>query len=348
MSDQAFDLLLTSLQQATGKLLWVVDENISTAELQRVQPRLNLSVICNRYDIAAAMRQQGFDVQLCDFESERYPAHSFDVICYRVSKEKALVHHIINTSAHWLKPGGKLLLSGFKNDGVKTYADKAVGHLGELTNKQRGSKTAMLFEVGATYIDDCPLDDKDYSQPRLLEFSELNFYSKPGVFGWNKVDKGSAFLIEYLPSFLQNFSSTPKTILDLGCGYGYLTMMAGALLPAQFTATDNNSTAIALCQKNMALHEINGEAVLANCGDKLSGQYELILCNPPFHQGFDVEGELTDRFLNNTRRLLAPSGQALFVVNAFIPLEKKASGLFKQVETLANNRSVHALATDTA
>jgi 16S rRNA (guanine1207-N2)-methyltransferase len=338
MSDGAFELLLPQLQAGTDNLLWLVDENIAAAEACRVQPRQGLTVMCNRYDIAETLRQRGFAVELGDFDLGRFTAQYFDRICYRVSKEKALVHHLINCAGQWLKAGGQLSISGFKNDGIKTYADKAQAYLGELAEKQRGNKTAMLFSLAATDLAQ-PLDDQAYSQPRLLELSGLSFYSKPGVFGWNKVDKGSAFLIEHLPALLNSDQCSPARVLDLGCGYGYLTMQAAKLLPARFTATDNNHAAVELCRQNLDLHGIEGEVVLDNCAANITGQFDLILCNPPFHQGFDVEGELTERFLNTARRLLAAQGQALFVVNAFIPLERKASGLFRQVKTLANNRS---------
>ena len=94
-----------------------------------------------------------------------------------------------------------------------------------------------------------------------------------------------------------------------------------------------------MCRKNFHDHQVNGEAILDDCAGQLEGSFDLIVCNPPFHQGFEVEGDLTDRFLAAANRLLEPSGKAVFVVNAFISLEKKAASYFQQVDTLANNRS---------
>jgi 16S rRNA (guanine1207-N2)-methyltransferase len=75
----------------------------------------------------------------------------------------------------------------------------------------------------------------------------------------------------------------------------------------------------------------------------LAGPFNLILCNPPFHQGFSVESALTDKFLNSTQRLLAKKGTAYFVVNAFIPLESKAERVFAKhpsatIAVVANNK----------
>jgi 16S rRNA (guanine1207-N2)-methyltransferase len=345
MSDQAFQLLVEPLNTIQGNILWIVDENISSQEAQTIQRRNNLSVLSNRYDISTHLKQQGFHVVLSDFERCSFPEKSFDAVIYRVSKEKAVVHHIVNNAGHWLKQDGQFYLAGFKNDGIKTYAKKAEDYLGELINKKRGEKTAMLFSLAASNVTEDILDDKDYTQTRMMDFPGTpGFYSKPGVFGWNKADKGSEFLVEYLPHFLQGFSARPKTVLDLGCGYGYLSVMASQLISARFTATDNNITAVTVCRKNFAEHALQGEVVLDSCAENIHDRFELVLCNPPFHQGFDVEGELTDRFLKSCHRLLAPKGKALFVVNAFIPLERKAADLFETVETVANNRSFKLVA----
>jgi len=340
MIDHAFELLANELTGCEGRALWVVDENISATDAQLLNPAKTLSVLSNRYDISTALKQCGFDIFLNDFELNSFPPNSFDAIYYRVSKEKAIVHHIINSSATWLKPGGSLFLTGYKNDGIKTYVSKAAEYLGEQKDKQRGDKTAMLFEVVVGDVGEKPLDDKSYSKERVVELKEKGaFYSKPGIFGWDKVDQGSAFLISYLPELMGRFKQLPGTVLDLGCGYGYLSFSASQLQTARFTATDNNIAAVAMCRKNFAEYAVHGEAILDDCGMHIQGQFDLVLCNPPFHQGFDIDGDLTKRFLEQSYRLLAPNGWALFVVNAFIPLEKKAAGLFSTVETVANNRS---------
>jgi 16S rRNA (guanine1207-N2)-methyltransferase len=46
---------------------------------------------------------------------------------------------------------------------------------------------------------------------------------------------------------------------------------------------------------------------------------------------------LTDRFIGAAHRLLRPGGRALFVVNEFIPVERKASLLFKDVRLLSKS-----------
>jgi 16S rRNA (guanine1207-N2)-methyltransferase len=342
MTDQAFELLRAVLTHNSAQaLVWVVDENIGSREVSAVSASGQLRAMTNRYDLQLALEQRGVHVMLSDYDFSALQKHSLDVIAYRISKEKALVHHIINAAAEYLKPSGLLYLAGYKNEGIKTYADKALKYLGELVDRQRGPDGSMLAIMRSSDIAPEPLDDKQYRQAVDIVQKEDGpvFISKPGLYGWNKIDKGSAFLIEYLPTYLQSLSVLPQRVADLGCGYGYLSVMAHRQLPAYYIATDNNIAAVNLCQKNFDRHQIQGRAVLGDCGSTITETVDLVLCNPPFHQGFGVETDLTLRFIEGAKRLLNGGGRALFVVNSFIALEKKAHGHFSAVTQLANNGS---------
>ncbi|MCP3907604.1 MAG: class I SAM-dependent methyltransferase [Oceanicoccus sp.] len=345
MKDLAWQLLQPALQQqGNGQALWLVDENITEQDIASITPAKNLQVISNRYDVYLALQKKGFKAALSDYDFSGFELSSFDVIYYRVSKEKAVVHHIINAAARYLKPQGELLLAGYKNEGIKTYVSKAAALLGCPADKQRGPQSTLLATLTREAIAADPLDDKNYTEFSTVVAGDLSFISKPGIFGWNKVDQGSVFLIDTLANYLGIFETLPEQVIDLGCGYGFLSVMAHQFLSADYLATDNNITAINACKQNFAKHKLSGEVLIDNCAEAISKQADLIICNPPFHQGFDIEGDLTRRFLQTCKRLLAPGGRGLFVVNSFIPLEKKAAPLFSSVETVASNKSFKVIA----
>ncbi len=336
--DPVIAALVSQLQRSPGRGLWVVDENLGGGRLPA--PREGLRVLTNRFDLQQQFRQAGWEVGFSDFDFAPWRAAAeggLDVIFYRVSKEKPVVHHVINQAWHCLRPGGRLWLCGYKQEGTKTYYDKArkLYGSGELEKLGKGGFLGCLTREASAAGD--WLDDRDY--PALREVAGeagLHFFSKPGVFGWDKIDQGSRFLIEEAE---QRWPSDAARVLDLGCGYGYLAAHAHRLGAGALIATDNNAAALAACHYNLARLEAPAQVLPADCADQVEGCFDLILCNPPFHQGFAVEGELTDRFLQAARRLLAPGGQALFVVNRFIPLERKAAGLFGQVAVFADNDS---------
>lgn len=338
MTDHAFQLLQRPLSEFGHlKSLWIVDENISSNDIASVNPSSSLQVITNRYDVDASLVGRGFNAHLCDYDFSSFEKNSFDAIFYRVSKEKAVVHHVINSAAKYLKADGLLYLSGYKNDGIKTYVDKAAKYCGELLDKNRGKNVSMLATIRCSDVGVQALDDKNYADFAVVAGGEINFFSKPGIFGWNKIDQGSAFLIEHLPEFLSSIHPGPKRIIDLGCGYGYISVMASRIVPAEYVATDNNVAAVTACKKNFDQHGVHGAVVLDDCAAGINSIADVVLCNPPFHQGFDIESDLTEKFLRSCQRLLSKQGVGLFVVNSFIPIEKKASQFFYKVEVLANN-----------
>ncbi|MDO6563920.1 methyltransferase [Amphritea sp. 1_MG-2023] len=337
MTDTAFALLKPQLDNADGVALWIADENLLN-QASKVNPAI--TVISNRFDLCQQLESAGWQSQFSDFDFSPYADHSVDNIIYRVSKEKPVVHHIINQAIRVLKPGGTLALAGLKNEGIKTYLDKAkklfAGQM-EASKSDKNTWMGILQSPGSAATE--LLDDQDYCRLRdVASDDHLSYISKPGVYGWNKIDKGSALLISALPQFIASLASPPKSLLDLGCGYGYLALN-GASLGCLVTATDNNAGALLACTENFRQQQIDGHIIAADCAEGIDQRFPLILCNPPFHQGFSIEGDMTDRFLKAAHRHLQPDGIACFVVNLHIPLERKAKKLFSTIEVIADNGS---------
>ncbi len=334
MSDSAFPLLVPFIKSASGKSLWLTDENLLDTNLQP-----NDSVICitNRLDLHEHLQKQGWKTFFSDYDLSIIEDSSLERVIYRVSKEKLVTHHLINEAYRCLKTGGELIIAGDKNEGIKTYFTKAKKLLGmgENSKVDRDTWLAQLTKTNDT--SEQQLDDKEYHQLRTsCADDNFEYQSKPGVFGWDKIDKGSAYLIENLDSFLMTLPEPPKNALDLGCGYGYLSLNL-THLGIPITATDNNAAAIRACERNFDRYPINGKVIPASCALGISEKFDLIVCNPPFHTGFSTNGDLTDRFLKATHDRLNHRGIACFVTNLHIPVERKAKKYFHQAECTASN-----------
>lgn len=333
-------LLSDTLRNAEAPVLWVVDEHIATPSRWLRERKGGVTIVSNRFDSYLDAQQAGLPAFFNDMDLLAC-GRDFRSIVYRISKEKALVHHIINASKAALQGDGQLFLIGGKQEGIKTYIDKASDTLGPVVFQENGDHSTRVaaLQKNTSHAESTPLDDKDYPRFRLIgEENGLQFYSKPGQFGWDKIDQGSQFLVEHFPNCFA--SNSVGKVLDLGCGYGYLALQISRFKPEQFVATDNNAAALASCRFNFEHNGIEvGSVVADDCGKRIVEKFDTVICNPPFHQGFSTSGEMTDRFIEQTRRLLKPAGQALFVVNQFIPLEQKAASAFRHVESFARNKS---------
>ena len=321
-------LLSKLLLESPQKTLWIADEN--SKPLLTGGFNFPGTLLSNRWDIAGQAMRCGIESHFNDFDIAAI-GKTFERIIYPVSKEKAAVHHLINSAAELLPAGSELLLLGEKNSGIKTYAKKAAQRFGCGKDLQKHGSDYLSISVRSVAPAGAPLDDSHYQalqQPDAL----AGLFSKPGQFGWNKIDTGSALLAQHFAAHLPEAGATS---VDLGCGYGYLSARLAALGRFRIIATDNNAAALHACEKNFAELGIEGEVVAGDAGSQIeTGSADFLICNPPFHQGFQVEGDLTDRFLQQAARILHPGGNALFVVNEFIPVARKAQGLFAKVEPL--------------
>jgi len=327
MKDAALEALYKKLDLA-GPGLLLADEQCTEPPPNAA----NVQVLTHRVDVARRFEAAGFSCVLNDF---LLPAVLPASVYYRVSKEKPLVHYLLNAVLAALPIGGRLLLSGYKGDGTKTYIEKACAMVGARKSVEKGAGGALLAIIEKRKQPVTTLDDSGYAELQLIN-AELSLFSKPGIYGWKKIDSGSVLLAEQIPALLDTMPAGPASVLDLGCGYGYLSVIARQYLPeARFVATDNNVTALLACAKNFDVHNIAGDTLADDCGAAITEKFDLIVCNPPFHKGFDVHGDLTLQFLQSAQARLKRGASAVFVVNQFIGLEQRAKPLFGECRLLA-------------
>lgn len=335
-------LLQTLLLEDPDNTLWLADESALTL-LEHDSAGLP-ALLTNRFDIAAQVQNgqcwfNDWDLQPA-FKDKHYTR-----IIYRLSKEKLVSHHLLNQLADILTDGDEIILLGQKNEGIKSIADSAATCFGNKKIQKKGAD--YLVHIAAGRQSAVRLDAKDYNHLRpTLEWQHQTLVSKPGTFGWQKIDDGSQFLLDAMVEFAGQLPPPPRRILDLGCGYGFLSTGArtqfGADSPhTTWLATDNCAAALSACAANCGAWAdvFAGDRGLDPAGQPLREPVDLIVCNPPFHQGFSPTVDITDRFLQAMHRWLVPGGQALVVVNQFVGIEKKAKGLFKSSHALANNGS---------
>ena len=157
--------------------------------------------------------------------------------------------------------------------------------------------------------------------PRLLSLGGYNWWTVPGLFGWNKIDAGSALLLEYLPQDLHG------AVADFGCGYGYVSVMMEQRFPgiARIDAFDANARAVACCARN------TGTKVMAHWQDirslPVQKRYDAVVMNPPFHSGKGEDTMLGRDFIAKAWECLLPEGQLWFVANRHLPYEHTVPGL---------------------
>ncbi len=130
-----------------------------------------------------------------------------------------------------------------------------------------------------------------------------------GVFSGEKVDPGTKVLLELVPDPVG-----AGTAVDVGCGWGPITMaLASALPDARVIGVDVNPRAVELTRENLARNGLTGEAHLVEdlLGVEPDLTCDVIWSNPPIRVGKNVLHEIMRTWLPR----LSPGGVAYLVVN---------------------------------
>lgn len=162
--------------------------------------------------------------------------------------------------------------------------------------------------------------------------SVADFVSQPGVFAWDRVDAASQLLVEHLPSDLAGAGA------DLGCGWGFLSrwLLAHCAGIASLDLYEAESRALRLARINVP--ERVGVALRYLWHDVtagLSGQYDFVVSNPPFHTGHADEPDLGREFIVSAAQALKPGGRFYLVANRHLPYEATIAQNFKSLRQVA-------------
>ncbi|MBS3967635.1 MAG: methyltransferase [Truepera sp.] len=204
-----------------------------------------------------------------------------------------------------LMPGGTAYLLLHKDQGAKRYEGLAEGLFGQLSvvAKSAGWRLTRLVKRR---------ESCEPVQPVAFTAADLALVSYPGVFATGKLDPGT----ERLLAALDLAALRGKRVLDLGCGYGILALMA-ALAGAHVTGLDDDVTAITASCQNAQRHGLAIRWLHSDCDTALPPDeiFDVVVMNPPCHVGKQVRLELAEAFLTAARRRLRRGGSLTLVAN---------------------------------
>ncbi|HEY1753611.1 MAG TPA: methyltransferase [Caulobacteraceae bacterium] len=150
---------------------------------------------------------------------------------------------------------------------------------------------------------------------------ELRLQTAASLFSPRAIDRGTLAMLSCV-----EFRSDQK-ILDLGCGYGVVGLVAaGFAPPGQVWLVDKDPLAVRLAKENARLNgapEVN--VALSDGFDGLDeAGFDLILCNPPYQADFAVP----KRFIEKGFNRLAIGGRMLMVTKRELWYRNKLTAIF--------------------
>ena len=138
-------------------------------------------------------------------------------------------------------------------------------------------------------------DNADMSHSRRVipfRFLGVNykFVSDNGVFSKDEIDYGTQLLLSCL-----DFSSLNNKIVDLGCGYGVIAVIASKITDSEVLAIDVNPRAIELTKENSDLNNAKVKAIENNGLTNIDKLFNTIITNPPIRAGKETVYRLFDQ-----------------------------------------------------
>ncbi|WP_110666289.1 class I SAM-dependent methyltransferase [Salinicola halophilus] len=228
-----------------------------------------------------------------------------------------------------LAPGTPIQIVGENQGGIKRLP-KVLAGLDQAYRKLDTARRCALFETEASGVSLAP--DAGWTQ---FEAEGLALASHPGVFGHGKLDAGTRLLLETLA--VESSTGESERVLDVGCGDGIVAAWMARRGNA-VTATDINAFAVAAARRTLALNHFEGRVVQGDVYSEVSGQFEAIVSNPPFHQERTIDYGPAQRLILEAPDHLLPGGTLTLVANAFLPYPDWLSSAFGEFETLADDR----------
>ncbi len=259
----------------------------------------------------------------------------FDVgLCLLTKHKKENYGNIARAWDH-LTPGGILVCVGDNETGVKSFEKHVRKEITLSGNLSKNHCRVFWLEesrAGGNF-------PGEWNAYRDLgkHISGTDFLTQPGMFCWEKVDKGSAFLAENLPRKISG------TVADFGAGWGYLSH---ALLQkfSGIVALDlYEDEALALEAARRNLEPLQQTGKTSFLWTDLSGScpkpqhYNWVVMNPPFHRSARTDVSLGVKFIENAARSLKRSGSLVLVANRQLPYEKPIAEYFKFSERIAES-----------
>jgi 16S rRNA (guanine1207-N2)-methyltransferase len=314
--------------------IWLTDRHLPSVEAARRTLQANHAI--------------GADVRL-GHGAAALPADVVaDVVTIRVVPDRASLVLLLHDALHVLRPGGQCYLAGGNHEGAKTAARLLERIFGNVKVLEQHSGHRLVVASRPQTLPDVPADlQTPFVDPNVFHeiaasvgSQRFTLYTRPGVFSWQHVDEATdvlAGLIHVVPG---------EHVLDLGCGAGALGVIAARQsITGKVCLVDADSEAVRCARRTV--QEAGATNALAQvsdvAGSVLGERFDVVIANPPFHVGKQVELDVPRQFIRDAFEVLIPGGRLFLVANRTLPYEAMLGSVFGSYRSVHDGRRFKVL-----
>ncbi|WP_371188472.1 methyltransferase [Thalassotalea maritima] len=275
------------------------------------------------------------DIRLLDSVSELDTSEPIDLILLKIPKSNSYLEYQLQQIQRIASASSKVISTARAKDIHTSTLKLFTKHLGETTTSLAVKKARLVFsQVDAS-------NKRSLTQSKVWRLPNSNFdiTNMANVFSRDSMDIGGGFLLDHLPAV-----NDGAQVADLGCGNGMLGLMMLANNPGcDMHFFDESHMAVASAKHNIINNvpelEQQCQFTVGDClASSGNNKFDLILCNPPFHQQSAVTDHIAWQMFKESYKSLKNGGELRIIGNRQLGYHIKLKRLFNNCQTIASNK----------
>ena len=252
----------------------------------------------------------------------------YDLVLLSPSKNRQQTHAWMAEAMNRLPENGRMIVACANDHGAKSYASALEKLAGNIASRSKSKCRIFSARKEATYNSALATQWIAAALPRHVDSHGL--ITRPGLFSWDRPDRGSALLLSQLPAL-------SGSGMDLCCGYGLLAeqilrrqddITVIHLVEADRLALDCAIDNLKPWRRNILSHWADAAS------EPLAEQLDWVVCNPPFHSGQNRDVALGRHIAQRACQSLMRGGALFLVANRQLPYEQLLRSELRQCRCL--------------
>jgi 16S rRNA (guanine1207-N2)-methyltransferase len=309
---------------------------VAAAGLSRPEPPKHVRFVSDSHVASMAMRQNLERNGIPQLTEPEVPEP--DLVLVKVPKALSLLEAQLVELRETLTPETAIVGGGMTRDVHSSTIELFKRVIGPTRTSLAKKKARLIFSS----LDPELTPERPLPTRLPLGIQDVQVVSYPGVFSAKRLDSGTSLLLDNLP-----VTADSPDVIDLGCGNGVLGVAVALEDPtAHVTFTDESRMAVRSAEATFR-GAFEGRAPGAfrqptfRVGDCLDGlrsdSADLIVCNPPFHQGRVQQDDVAWKMFTGAKRVLRPGGELWVVGNRHLEYYGKLKRAFGNSQLIASN-----------
>ena len=309
----------------------------------RAQPHEALSHLRPKMTCEQGYKPRADMLQAAGYRTAEKLEGSYDLVLLLPDRQKEQTLADLARGLDLLADGGTLIVSLHNDWGAKRF-EKTLADVSGGTSMISKHHCRVFWTTKPVNPDDAVLEVWR-GHGALRRILDGRYWSRPGLFSWDRIDEGSALLAKCLPDDLAGHAA------DLGAGWGYLSeqllMKCSDIASLDCFEADRDALEAARrllgvlpvpVRPRLRWHDVTGGI------DRR--KYDVVISNPPFHEGRMADPHLGGKFIAAAAMGLKPQGQFWLVANRQLPYEhllEEAFSVWHHVAEESGFKVLHAI-----